>query len=73
MGVVAMPSLGSDMKAGTLIEWLVRPGDQVHRSDVIAVVETQKGAIEGDIFETGTVARLLVNVGDKGPGRNSDG
>ena len=34
------------MEAGTLIEWLVKPGDRVARGDVVAVVETQKGAIE---------------------------
>ena len=41
-----MPSLGADMEAGTLVEWLVKPGDQVKRGDIVAVVETQKGAIE---------------------------
>src|SRR5665647_1843217 len=38
-----MPSLGADMEAGTLTEWLVKPGDLVKRGDIIAVVETQKG------------------------------
>ncbi|MFT4794270.1 MAG: pyruvate dehydrogenase E2 component (dihydrolipoamide acetyltransferase) [Paracoccaceae bacterium] len=63
MGVFRMPSLGSDMEAGKLVEWLVAPGDQVRRGDVIAVVETQKGAIEVEIFETGEVSRLLLGVG----------
>lgn len=67
MGVFLMPSLGSDMEAGTLVEWLVAPGDPVHRGDVIAVVETQKGAIEVEIFETGTVARLLLAPGQSVP------
>jgi len=40
------------MEAGTLVEWLKRPGDQVKRGDVVAVVETQKGAIEVDIQDT---------------------
>ncbi|HSK39524.1 MAG TPA: biotin/lipoyl-containing protein, partial [Arenibaculum sp.] len=40
-----MPSLGADMVAGTLVEWLKHPGDRVGRGDVVAVVETQKGAI----------------------------
>jgi pyruvate dehydrogenase E2 component (dihydrolipoamide acetyltransferase) len=62
-----MPSLGADMEAGTLVEWLVKPGDQVKRGDIVAVVETQKGAIEIEIFETGTVERILVGVGTKVP------
>jgi pyruvate dehydrogenase E2 component (dihydrolipoamide acetyltransferase) len=62
-----MPSLGADMEAGTLVEWLVKPGDQVKRGDIVAVVETQKGAIEIEIFETGTVDRILVELGTKVP------
>ncbi|MGC2409617.1 MAG: dihydrolipoamide acetyltransferase family protein [Methyloceanibacter sp.] len=62
-----MPSFGADMEAGTLVEWLVKPGDQVKRGDIVAVVETQKGAIEIEIFQTGTVDRILVKVGTKVP------
>jgi len=67
MGVFKMPSLGADMEAGTLAEWLVKPGDTVKRGDIIAVVETQKGAIEIETFEAGTVARLDADVGQEMP------
>ena len=62
-----MPSLGADMEAGTLIEWLIKPGDKVKRGDVVAVVETQKGAIEIEIFETGQVEDVLVDLNAKVP------
>ncbi len=62
-----MPSLGADMEAGTLIEWLKRPGDRVARGDIVAVVETQKGAIEIEIFEEGVIRELLVRPGAKVP------
>jgi len=62
MGVFSMPSLGADMEAGTLVEWLVAPGDQVARGDSVAVVETQKGAIEIECFEAGTVQELLADL-----------
>ena len=62
-----MPSLGADMEAGTLVEWLKRPGDRVKRGDVVAVVETQKGAIEVDIFEEGIIERWLVDPGTTVP------
>jgi pyruvate dehydrogenase E2 component (dihydrolipoamide acetyltransferase) len=62
-----MPSLGADMEAGTLVEWLVKPGDQVKRGDIVAVVETQKGAIEIEIFETGQIEQILVDVHSKVP------
>lgn len=62
-----MPSLGADMETGTLVEWMVKPGDQVKRGDIVAVVETQKGAIEIEIFETGTIEKILVDIGTKVP------
>ena len=62
-----MPSLGADMDEGTLSEWLVHPGDQVTRGDVIAVVETAKSAIEVECFDSGTVEALLVDEGTTVP------
>jgi len=67
MGVFAMPSLGADMEAGKLAEWLVKPGDTVKRGDIVAVVETQKGAIEIEVFEEGTVHALKAEVGQELP------
>jgi pyruvate dehydrogenase E2 component (dihydrolipoamide acetyltransferase) len=67
MGEFRMPSLGADMDAGTLVEWLKRPGDRVKRGDIVAVVETQKGAIEIDIFEEGVIERWLVEPGTTVP------
>jgi pyruvate dehydrogenase E2 component (dihydrolipoamide acetyltransferase) len=61
MGVFLMPSLGADMEQGKLVEWLIAPGVDVRRGDIVAVVETQKGAIEIEIFEPGTVIELLAN------------
>ena len=55
------------MEAGTLVEWLVKPGDRVKRGDIVAVVETQKGAIEIEIFETGQVEQILVDIHSKVP------
>lgn len=63
MAEFRMPSLGADMEAGTLIEWLKQVGDPVAHGDVIAVVETQKGAIEIEVYESGVVETLLVPVG----------
>lgn len=62
-----MPSLGADMDAGTLVEWLKRPGDHVARGDIVAVVETQKGAIEIEAFHTGIVRDICVETGQKVP------
>jgi pyruvate dehydrogenase E2 component (dihydrolipoamide acetyltransferase) len=44
-----MPTLGADMEAGTLVQWLKKPGDTVARGDIVAVVDTEKGAIEIEV------------------------
>ncbi|MFE1292774.1 2-oxo acid dehydrogenase subunit E2 [Streptomyces sp. NPDC058751] len=67
MTAFTMPSLGADMDEGLLQEWLVSPGDHVHKGDVVAVVETDKAAIEVECFESGTVGRLLVPPGTRVP------
>ncbi|MCC5991062.1 MAG: 2-oxo acid dehydrogenase subunit E2 [Rhodobacteraceae bacterium] len=67
MSTFKMPSLGADMEEGTLVEWLVKPGDSVARGDIVAVVETQKGAIEIEIFEAGEVAELIAEPGQTLP------
>ena len=62
-----MPSLGADMESGTLVDWRVQPGDTVKRGDVVALVETEKGVIEVEIFESGVVESLVVKPGQKVP------
>ncbi|MFB6716895.1 dihydrolipoamide acetyltransferase family protein [Streptomyces sp. NPDC056358] len=62
-----MPSLGADMDEGTLVEWLVTPGDTVSKGDVVAVVETAKSTIEVECFDSGTVSALLVAPGTRVP------
>lgn len=67
MSIFTMPSLGADMEEGKLVEWLVKPGDKVSKGDVVAVVETQKGAIEIEIFEAGEIGALLAEPGQTLP------
>ncbi|MBV6440947.1 MAG: Dihydrolipoyllysine-residue acetyltransferase component of pyruvate dehydrogenase complex [Saprospiraceae bacterium] len=62
-----MPSLGADMEDGTLREWKVKPGDMVHRGDIIADVETMKGIIEIEVFDEGIVEQLLIKEDEKVP------
>jgi pyruvate dehydrogenase E2 component (dihydrolipoamide acetyltransferase) len=55
------------MDEGTLLEWLVKPGDEVHKGEVIAVVDTEKAAIEVESFATGTIEKLIVGPGETVP------
>jgi pyruvate dehydrogenase E2 component (dihydrolipoamide acetyltransferase) len=67
MSKFLMPSLGADMESGTLVEWLKHTGDPVKRGDIVAVVETQKGAIEVEIFTDGVMGAQLVALGTTVP------
>lgn len=62
-----LPSLGSDMDDGTLLEWRVKPGDAVHKGQVIAVVDTAKAAIDIECWHEATVHALRVEPGQKFP------
>jgi pyruvate dehydrogenase E2 component (dihydrolipoamide acetyltransferase) len=63
MAEFRMPSLGADMESGTLTEWLVEPGAAVKRGDIVASVETAKGIIDIEIFDSGVIEQLLVAPG----------
>ncbi|MCE7890171.1 MAG: 2-oxo acid dehydrogenase subunit E2, partial [Sorangiineae bacterium PRO1] len=67
MAEFVMPSLGSDMTAGTLVLWRVEPGQLVQRGDIVAEVDTDKGVIEVEVFTSGRVEKLLVSEGAKVP------
>jgi pyruvate dehydrogenase E2 component (dihydrolipoamide acetyltransferase) len=60
---ITLPSLGADMDEGTLLEWCVKPGDEVHKGDILAVVDTTKAALDIECWHTGRVHDLLVEPG----------
>ena len=62
-----MPTLGADMSAGTLVAWHKKPGDHVTRGEIVAEVETEKAAIDVEVFTTGVVEKILVRPGEKVP------
>ncbi len=62
-----LPALGADMESGTIVQWNVAPGDAVRRGQVVAVVETDKGAIDVEIFADGVVRELVVPPGTQVP------
>ena len=62
-----LPSLGSDMDSGTLLEWRVAPGEEVRKGDVLAVVDTSKAAVDVETWVDGRVLRLVTEVGETVP------
>jgi pyruvate dehydrogenase E2 component (dihydrolipoamide acetyltransferase) len=62
-----LPSLGSEMDEGKLIQWKVKPGDPVKKGDVVAVVDTSKAAIDVEIWDEGTIHELAWEPGETVP------
>jgi pyruvate dehydrogenase E2 component (dihydrolipoamide acetyltransferase) len=67
MADFVMPSLGADMESGKLLEWRIKPGDRVKRGDVVALVDTEKAAVEIEIFLDGVVDELVAQPGARVP------
>jgi len=62
-----LPSLGADMTEGKLVSWKIKPGDVITRGQVVAEVETDKGVIDVECFDTGVVEKLVAEPGEKLP------
>ncbi|MDY7103382.1 MAG: dihydrolipoamide acetyltransferase family protein [Actinomycetota bacterium] len=67
MHELRMPSLGVDMDRGTVLQWLVGPGDTVRAGDIVVVIDTDKADIEAETFDSGTIGELLVEEGREVP------
>mmetsp|Transcript_13736 Transcript_13736/g.26313 ORF Transcript_13736/g.26313 Transcript_13736/m.26313 type:complete len:235 (-) Transcript_13736:120-824(-) len=52
-----LPALGDSITEGTVVEWLVAPGQAVQADDVVAMVETDKVTIEIKADISGVVTK----------------
>ncbi len=64
---IEMPKLSDTMEEGVIAKWNVKEGDKVESGDVIAEVETDKATMEVEVFDGGTVLKILVEEGDAVP------
>src|ERR1700682_2377405 len=64
---ILMPQMGYDMTQGTVVRWVKKVGDRVHRGDIVAEIETDKATVEIEAFESGTLLRILAEPGDTIP------
>lgn len=60
---VVMPRLSDTMEEGVLSRWLKAEGDEVHRGDVLAEIETDKATMDLEAYDDGVLQRLLVAEG----------
>jgi len=61
---IRLPKLGLTMTEGTVVEWLVRPGQTVAPGDLLYICETEKIANEIAADEGGTIGSLMVAPGE---------
>ncbi len=61
---VVTPAAGESVSEGTILEWLVKPGDAIEENDTIVEISTDKVDVELPAPASGTVAELLVQEGD---------
>jgi pyruvate dehydrogenase E2 component (dihydrolipoamide acetyltransferase) len=64
---IEMPKLSDTMEEGVIASWNVKEGDKVESGDVIAEVETDKATMEVEVFDAGTILKILVKEGDAVP------
>ncbi|MBX3356163.1 MAG: 2-oxo acid dehydrogenase subunit E2 [Phycisphaeraceae bacterium] len=60
---VTMPRLSDTMESGTVVRWHVKEGDPVTSGAVVADIETDKATMEMQVFDDGTIAKILVPEG----------
>jgi pyruvate dehydrogenase E2 component (dihydrolipoamide acetyltransferase) len=64
---LAMPKLGMNMVEGTIVEWLVKEGEQVEAGQVVLAIETDKATQEVEAPASGVLARILKHEGETLP------
>src|SRR5437879_4081244 len=66
MSDVNMPKLSDTMAEGTVLEWKKQDGDEVHRGEVLAEIESDKASFEIEAESDG-VLRIVVDKGQPVP------
>src|SRR2546423_11708020 len=62
-----MPQMGYDMTEGTIVRWVKKVGDKVHKGDIVAEIETDKATVEIEAFGDGTLLRIVAQPGQTVP------
>src|SRR6202162_3000016 len=53
---VNMPKLSDTMEEGTILEWKKKDGDEGHKGDVLAQVESDKGTVDLEAEDDGVLS-----------------
>lgn len=64
---IEMPKLSDTMEEGVIAKWNVQEGDTVEAGDIIAEVETDKATMDVEVFDAGTILKIVPGEGDAVP------
>lgn len=64
---IEMPKLSDTMEEGVIAKWNVQEGDTVEAGDIIAEVETDKATMDVEVFDAGTILKIIPGEGDAVP------
>ena len=64
---IEMPKLSDTMEEGVIAKWNVKEGDTVNAGDIIAEVETDKATMDVEVFDGGTILKIVPSEGDAVP------
>lgn len=64
---IEMPKLSDTMEEGVIATWNVNEGDSVSAGDIIAEVETDKATMDVEVFDAGTILKIVPGEGDAVP------
>ena len=64
---IIMPQLGESIAEGTIVKWLIAPGDRVEKDQSLLEVETDKVALEIPSPAAGFLTEVLVQEGQTVP------
>ncbi len=64
---IEMPKLSDTMEEGVIAKWNVNEGDSVSAGDIIAEVETDKATMDVEVFDAGTILKIIPGEGDAVP------
>jgi pyruvate dehydrogenase E2 component (dihydrolipoamide acetyltransferase) len=65
--VIDMPKLSDTMSEGVIAKWNVKEGDVVKTGDIIAEVETDKATMDVEVFDGGTILKIIAKEGEAVP------
>ena len=62
--IINVPQMGDSITEGALQEIIKKPGDYVEADEVIAIIETDKVAVDINAAHSGVITKYFANIDD---------